>query len=110
MPVDGLGELEHQVMLALLRQGDEGYTVPVVLELEQRTGREVASAAVYITLRRLESKGLVVSALRGPDPEESGRERRYFSVTPEGRARLREAQRAYQRLWDGLKLSPEEAG
>ena len=53
-----VGEFEHHVLLALLRQGDEGYSVPIISELEERTGREVAPAAVYIALRRLEAKGL----------------------------------------------------
>ena len=45
MPRKTLGELEHQVLLAVLRLGGEAYSVPLVLELEERTGREVAQAA-----------------------------------------------------------------
>lgn len=104
-----LGEFEHRVLLALLHQGEEGYSVPIVLELEERTGREIAPAAVYIALRRMEEKGLVVSELRSPDPEEGGRERRYFSVTEGGRERLREARRAYLSLWEGLEGALGEA-
>lgn len=108
MPKESLGELEHQVLLALLRQGDEGHTVTVVQELEKRTGREVASAAAYITLRRLEEKGLVESSMREADAEAGGRERRYFVVTSPGLERLREARRAYLNLWKGLNLSAEQ--
>lgn len=103
-----LGEFEHQVLLALLQQGDEGYSVPIIAELEERTGREVAPAAVYIALRRLEDKGLVVSHLRSAHPDEGGRERRYYAVTSEGKARLAEARRALVSLWDGLHLELEE--
>jgi PadR family transcriptional regulator, regulatory protein PadR len=110
MPRESLGELEHQVLLALLRQGKEGHTVTVVQELEKRTGREVASAAVYITLRRLEEKGLVVSSLRETDAASGARERRYFGVTSVGLERLREARRAYLNLWKGLDLSAEQPG
>jgi DNA-binding PadR family transcriptional regulator len=99
---DGLlGELEHQVMLALLRLGDEAYTAPIAEELEERTGRRTTVAAVYIVLRRLEEKGLVDSKLREPGPE-GGRDRRYFEVTGDGMERLRLARRAYASLWDGL--------
>lgn len=96
-----LGELEHQVMLALLRLGDEAYTAPVVLELEDRTGRDTTTASVYVVLRRLEEKGLVRSELGDPGPE-GGRDRRYFQVTEEGLERLRAAREAYDRLWEGL--------
>jgi DNA-binding PadR family transcriptional regulator len=104
-----LGEFEHHVLLALLRQGDEGYSVPIVAELEERTGREVSPAAVYIALRRLEEKGLLVSHLRFARPEDGGRERRYYSLTADGMARVAEARQSFLRLWDGLELRLEQA-
>ncbi len=100
---DSLGDLEHQVMLALLRVGEDAYTVPVLAELEARTGREVAAAAVYIALRRLEDKGLVRSETRAPDPGEGGRDRRYFEVTRTGMRKLREQRATLGRLWEGLE-------
>lgn len=105
---DVLGEVEHRVMLALLRLGDDAYTAPVVLELEERTGREVRSAAVYIALRRLEDKGLVESELRDPGAD-GGRDRRHFRVTPAGVRRILEARQAYERLWEGLDEVIEES-
>jgi DNA-binding PadR family transcriptional regulator len=101
MPRDTLGDLEHQAMLALLRLGDNAYTAPIVDELQARTGRDATVAAVYIVLRRLEDKGLVRSEMRDPGPA-GGRDRRYFAVTDEGVARLRQARAAYTNLWEGL--------
>ncbi|MBT8336897.1 MAG: PadR family transcriptional regulator [Gemmatimonadetes bacterium] len=100
----GLGELEHQTMLALLHLRDDAYTAPIVEELESRTGRDTTVAAVYIVLRRLEEKGWVESELRDPGPE-GGRDRRYFAVTEDGIARLRRAREAYAALWDGLEAT-----
>ena len=79
---DVLGEFEHQVLLALMRLGDDAYSAQIVLELEERTDRPVASAAVYIALRRLEDTGHARSEMRAPDT--GGRERRYFQPTPAG--------------------------
>ena len=56
---DTLGEFEHQLLLAILQLGGEAYSVPLVNELEERTGREVAQAAVFIVLSRLEKKVLL---------------------------------------------------
>lgn len=100
MSKEVLGELEHQVLLAVLRREEDAYSVPIVLELEERTGREVAPAAVYIALRRLEEKGMATSELRSP--EEGGRSRRYFTVTDVGIEQLRESRRRYVSLWEGL--------
>jgi len=98
---DGLGDLEHQTMLALLHLGEDAYTASIVEELERRTGRATPLAAAYIVLRRLEEKGLVASDLRDPGPD-GGRDRRYFTVTPQGLEKLRQARAAYASLWDGL--------
>jgi DNA-binding PadR family transcriptional regulator len=98
---DQLGELEHQILLALLRLGEDAYTAPIVVELEDTAGRPTSLAAVYIVLRRLEDKGLVASELRDPG-EGGGRDRRYFRVTDPGLERLREVTRAYDRLRRGL--------
>ena len=102
MAKDLLGEFEHQVLLAVLRLGEETYSVPIVLELEDRTGREVAPAAVYIALRRLEEKGLAESDMRNAPEGEGGRSRRYFGVTQSGIELLRESRRRLTNLWEGL--------
>jgi len=109
MTRETLGELEHQVMLAVLRLGGEAYSVPVVAELESRTGREVAQAAVYIVLRRLEEKGLLRSRMEEGPAAETGRVRRYFRATPLGMSRVRESRAALERLWEGLDSVLDEA-
>lgn len=103
-----LGEFEHHVLLALLRQGNEGYSVPIVTELEERTGRDVAPAAIYIALRRLEDRGLLISELRSATVEDGGRERRYFRITREGMARMSDAKDALMNLWEGLDVRSQE--
>jgi PadR family transcriptional regulator len=94
-----LQHFELHVLLAMLRQGRETYSVPLVLELEKRTGRPVAQAAVFIALNRLEKKGLVASRM---DEPETGRVRRYFRVTKPGLALVKETREAHTRMWQGL--------
>jgi PadR family transcriptional regulator PadR len=104
-----LGEFEHEVMLALLRLGGEAYSVPIVLELEERTGREIAQPAVYIAMKRLERRGLLRSRLDDRSVPETGRVRRYFELTPAGMAKLREARHTLTRLWEGVTTLLDEA-
>lgn len=106
---DTLGEFEHQVLLAILQLGGESYSVPLVNELEERTGREVAQAAVFIVLSRLEKKGLLRSRLDAEDVGPSGRVRRYFKITPAGLRRVKESRRTLVRLWEGLETTLDEA-
>jgi DNA-binding PadR family transcriptional regulator len=100
MTRDALGEFEHQILLAILQQGGESYSVPIVVELEERAGREVTQAAVFIVLRRLEEKGLLRSRME--EDSATGRSRRYFRITALGMRRLREARRVLLRMWEGL--------
>jgi PadR family transcriptional regulator PadR len=103
MPRDFLGGFELAVLLALIRLGDEAYGVPIAEAVGQSSGRNVAVARVYITLDRLERKGLVHSRLGEPTPERGGRAKTYFRVTAKG---LREARRARQtliKLWGGVR-------
>ena len=97
---EGLGEFEQRVLLAIVRLGSESYSVPIVLELEERTGKPVAPAAVYIALRRLEKKGLVSS--RMADGDDNRRARRYFKIEEAGMERLQESRRQLEALWEGL--------
>ena len=54
------------VLLALVRLEDEAYGVPIAKAIEESSGREVAVGSVYITLDRLEGKGLVRSHVGEP--------------------------------------------
>jgi DNA-binding PadR family transcriptional regulator len=99
MVTSTLQHFELHVLLAMLHERGETYSVPLVLALEQRTGRPVAQAAVFITLKRLERKGLVVSRL---DEPATGRARRYVSLTPEGLAAIEAHRAEHARLWHGF--------
>lgn len=98
-----LGEFEHQVLLAILRLGREAYSVSIVSELEVRTGREAATSAVYIALRRLEKRGLLTSRLETPAESGEPYPRRYFALTEAALEPLKEARRAFRSLWEGLE-------
>ena len=104
---DVLGGFEHQVLLAILRLGSEPYSVPIVLELERRTGKSEAASQVYVTLRRLEKRGLVSSRFEPPPAAEGGRERRVFRLCPAGLEMLRESKRVFASLWEGLPVLDE---
>src|SRR3954466_13735830 len=97
-----LGGFELLVLLALIRLGEEAYGVPISEAIEESSGKNVAIGSVYITLERLESKGLVSSRLGEPTPERGGRAKTYFKVTAKGLREVRAAQRTLVSLWTGI--------
>jgi len=99
-----LGEFEQLILLAILRLRDDAYGVTIRAELADRAGRTVAPGALYTTLDRLETKGLIASRMSDPTPQRGGRAKRHVTVTAAGREALTRARMAYERLLDGLDL------
>ena len=69
-------------MLAELRAEQYGYTLRKSLADH---GMEIEEGTLYPLLRRLESQGLLVSAWR----EEDKRSKRFYRLSPDGKAILR---------------------
>ena len=109
MSHQGLGDFEQMVLLAILQLRGEVYGVPIVDEIERRTGRTVSRVAVYVTLRRLEAKGFVASWMSEPLPERGGKPRRCVRVTPRGLELLHASRDAVDRMWHGLDPRREGA-
>jgi DNA-binding PadR family transcriptional regulator len=103
MGKQGLGEFELLVLLAVLRLGeDQAHAVSIVDEIRARTGRDARRSAVYVTLQRLETKGLVSTRMGDPTPERGGKGRRLVRIEPEGLAGVRATQAALRNMWGDL--------
>jgi DNA-binding PadR family transcriptional regulator len=102
MTREALGEFEQLVLLAIVHLGDDVYGVPIVEEIDRRTGRSVSPAAVYVTLRRLEGRGLLSSRMSAPTPERGGKARRCVRITRTGLESLRASRQALDAMWKGL--------
>jgi PadR family transcriptional regulator, regulatory protein PadR len=96
-----LGELEQMVLMAVLRL-ENPYPVSVRNEIKSRTGINLSRGTIYVTLLRLDRRGLVESWLGDPTPERGGKAKRCFRVTAVGRRELRATRTALRRLGDGL--------
>lgn len=100
-----LGEFEQMILLAVLQCGEDAYGVSVEQELTRRTKRSVAAGAIYVTLDRLEKKGLLTSHLTDPIAERGGRAKRCYKVTRPAFAALKHSRRALISLWEGLEFA-----
>jgi len=105
-----LGEFEQMVLLAVLQLRSEAFAVGILEELDRRVGRSVSRGALYKTLERLETKGLLTWGTEEGSPERGGHPRRLFAVSPRGIAALQEARQALTRLWEGLDSVLEGEG
>ena len=98
-----LGDFEQLVLFGVLRLGDEAYGAAIRQEIHARSGRDVSINAVYTTLDRLESKGLVRSWVGEPTPQRGGRRRKCYALRPAGVSALRLAYHAFTSMTVGLE-------
>ena len=103
MTREALGEFEQLVLFALLRLGPDAYGATIRREIEGRTGRQLAISAVYVTLERLEDKGLVKSRIGEPTPERGGRRRKHYELLPAGRRAAAHAYHTFRVMVQGLE-------
>jgi PadR family transcriptional regulator, regulatory protein PadR len=97
-----LGELEHLLLLVIVRLRSEAYGLSIARELEARAGRPLSRGALYTSLERLELKGLIRWHLETGGPERQGLPKRVYAVTPRGLSAVRAAHRVLRRMWRGL--------
>jgi PadR family transcriptional regulator, regulatory protein PadR len=100
-----LGDFEQVLLLAILRLKLHGaYGVSIRHEITACTKREPTPGAIYTTLDRLETKGLVRSFVGESSPERGGRAKRFYELTTLGMHSLQRVQCDYRNLLKGLKL------
>jgi DNA-binding PadR family transcriptional regulator len=100
-----LAEFELLVMVAAMRLGaDEAHAVSIAADIADRTGRAVRRANVYMTLQRLEEKGLLSTSLGDSRPERGGKPRRLVALTREGVAAVRVTMAGIQAMTRGVKI------
>src|SRR5882762_4294103 len=94
-----LGQFEQLVLTAVLTLGEGAYGVTIHARVEQLSHPRAASlGAVYVTLDRLEDKGLLSSRLSDPTPERGGRAKRCYRVEAAGERALHDAALAHRRI------------
>ena len=98
-----LAEFEMYLMLALEHLKSEAYGVAIRKLIETRAGRPVSIGAVYATLARLETKGMVRHEVSQPLPIPGGKSRKFFELTGEGQRALRHSTGMLGKMMHGLE-------
>jgi PadR family transcriptional regulator, regulatory protein PadR len=79
-----IGEFEYLLLTAAVRLGEEAYGAAIRQEIEGATKRRCSIGALYTTLDRLETKGLLKTWMGDATPQRGGRAKRMVRVTAEG--------------------------
>jgi len=79
-----LGEFEYLLLTTAARLGDNAYGASIREEIRRSTARHCSTGALYTTLDRLETKGLLKTWMGDATPKRGGRAKRMVRVTAKG--------------------------
>ena len=100
---DSLGQFEQLVLTAILALHDDAYGVTIHAKVEEMARpKPVSLGAVYVTLDRVEDKGLVKSWLSEPTAERGGRAKRCYRLEALGERALQDSTVTAKRMWEAV--------
>lgn len=79
-----LGEFEYVLITATADLADKAYGAAIRERIEKAIRRPCSVGALYTTIERLETKGLLETWMGEATPQRGGRAKRMVRVTPQG--------------------------
>ena len=105
-----IGEFEYVLITAAARLGDNAYGAAIREEIAAVTGRSCSIGALYTTIDRLETKGLLKTWMGDATPERGGRAKRMVRVTAKGAQAAKDFYDAITRVSRGVSWATNRAG
>ena len=105
-----LGEFEYLLITAAAGLGDKAYGAAIREEIESTTGRRCSIGALYTTIERLETKGLLKTWRGEATAQRGGRAKRMVRVTPKGVNAAKDFYEAVMRVSRGASWVVNQIG
>jgi PadR family transcriptional regulator PadR len=100
---ESAGQFQQIILTAILSLREEAYGVTIHEKAAKLAApKNVSLGAVYVTLDRLEDKGLIKSWLSDPTPERGGRSKRFYRLEALGERALQESTATSKRVWEAV--------
>ena len=100
---ESTGSFEQLVLAAILALRDDAYGVSIHAKVEELSSpKRISLGAIYVTLDRLEDKGLISSRRSKPTAERGGRSKRCYRLQKAGERALQESAVTARRVWDSV--------
>lgn len=95
--------LQIPILLSIDRLGMGAYGMAIVEDIKKTYKREFSTAAVYMTLKRLQNEGLVRSKMSDVTNKRGGKRKRLYSVQGPGRHYLKDYYASVTLVWQDLE-------
>ena len=97
-----LTKVEEIILLSIWKLKDNAYGLSIIEQVEKDTGIRWLSGSVYGGLSRLKKNGFIMTSKIVSPPEQSGRPRVHYRLTPAGYDKLINAQKVNRCIWFGV--------
>jgi DNA-binding PadR family transcriptional regulator len=97
-----LSRIEEILLLSIWKLKDQAFGVAIIDQVEKDTGVTWMSGSIYGALARLKKNGYVKTARIEQSPEQMGRPRIYYELTPLGLEKLSTIQAVNRAIWFGV--------
>jgi PadR family transcriptional regulator PadR len=101
------GTLDLLILQVVAAGAIHGYAIAQRLQLISRDVVQVPQGSLYPALHRLENRGLLTADWKMSD---TGREAKFYRLTPKGRTELKEQAASWVRLTEAIGLILKPAG
>jgi DNA-binding PadR family transcriptional regulator len=105
-----LGEFEYVLITAAAGLGENAYSAAIREEIESTTERRCSMGALYTTIDRLETKGLLKTWMGELTRQRGGRAKRMVRVTAKGVQAAKEFYDAVMRVSHGASWVESRTG
>jgi PadR family transcriptional regulator, regulatory protein PadR len=105
-----LGEFEYLLITAAAGLSDNAYGAAIREEIKATSGRKCSVGALYTTIDRLETKGLLKTWMGDATPQRGGRAKRMVRVTPNGLKAAKDFYDAVTRVSRGASWVVDRSG
>jgi PadR family transcriptional regulator PadR len=95
------GTLDLLVLQVVALGPIHGYSIAQRIQQISRDVLQVQQGSLYPALHRMENRGLLAATWRA---SETGREAKFYRLTPKGRAQLKEETANWARLSEAIRL------
>lgn len=94
-----LTQTEEFILLSIYQLRENAYGITIRKHIEEIMQKRFSVGAIYVPLERLENKGLLTSTIGEPTSERGGRSKRFYKITSNGIAALKETKRLRDTFW-----------
>ncbi|HEX3704626.1 MAG TPA: PadR family transcriptional regulator [Vicinamibacterales bacterium] len=95
------GTLDMLILQVVARGPIHGYAIAQRVQQISRDVLQVRQGSLYPALHRMENRGLLAATWKATD---TGRDAKFYRLTPAGRAHLKEETANWARLSDAIRL------